>query len=248
MRCIGTPDRLVAHRRVTEGRFVGTLEVMFESEVGAGPQAFLARQAPNWHLPQHFHQQHQFQVVVEGGGTLGRHALAPVTVHYASPQAVYGPIVSNDDGLAYFTLRVLADQGVWYMPERREAMSLGMFKEQCSGAASIAGTPPVTTLIEARDDGLGAWLLRPGAGAPAVVEAPCSPAGRFHIVARGAYTLDGQRLPRLACVYVSPPDESPALVADDDDSVLVVVQFPAQAITHHVPREVVASATMLSYA
>ena len=40
----------------------------------------------------HFHVQDQFQVVAEGGGTLGRHAVAPIHVHYASRHTGYGPL------------------------------------------------------------------------------------------------------------------------------------------------------------
>src|SRR4051812_29044816 len=48
------------------------------------PQAFKIEQDPGTVIRPHFHAQDQFQVVAEGGGTLGRHAVAPIHVHYAS--------------------------------------------------------------------------------------------------------------------------------------------------------------------
>lgn len=69
------------------------------------PLAFMFAQRANWMLRAHFHDQHQFQEVARGSGTLGKHALAPFAIHYTSPESAYGPIIANPEGLAYFTLR-----------------------------------------------------------------------------------------------------------------------------------------------
>src|SRR5262245_3090879 len=79
---------------------IGSLE-----EPRGEPQAFVVEQAPNWTLRPHYHLMHQFQVAIAGSGMLGRHPLAPFTVHYASPESGYGPIVSGDQGLTYITIR-----------------------------------------------------------------------------------------------------------------------------------------------
>src|SRR5262245_4335911 len=59
------------------------------------PQAFLIEQDPRTLVGAHFHEQDQFQVVAAGGGTIGRHPLAPLSVHYASRYTGYGPIASD---------------------------------------------------------------------------------------------------------------------------------------------------------
>jgi hypothetical protein len=233
---IGTVAGSIARRRrFDEGHFRGLADYLFESAPGEplGPQALVARQAPGWTLPVHFHMQHQFQVVLRGTGTLGKHELRPGSVHYTSPQSGYGPIVAGEDGLDYFTLRVLTDKGAWYLPECRSYMAPGLFKEQKWGAP-----PPdpaaVCTLIGLRDDGLGAWAYRPAVGESVECREARSEAGRFHLVVEGRFDLQGMELPAGSCVYAG-PDEAPRFTALDAGGLLVVAQFPRQAVTHHVP-------------
>lgn len=48
-----------------------------------GPVGYLVEQERNSTILPHFHQANQFQVVVAGGGLLGKLPVGPVTVHYA---------------------------------------------------------------------------------------------------------------------------------------------------------------------
>ena len=47
------------------------------------PTVFLVEQPPNVSLRTHFHRQNQFQLFVRGDGTIGRHRLQALMVHYA---------------------------------------------------------------------------------------------------------------------------------------------------------------------
>jgi hypothetical protein len=69
------------------------------------PTVFLIEQPPNATLVPHFHRQNQFQLFVDGGGTLGKHAVETVTVHYAGAYTGYGPLISGNQGIKYFTIR-----------------------------------------------------------------------------------------------------------------------------------------------
>lgn len=227
-------------RRFDEGHFRGLADFLFETthDEEPGPQALIARQAPGWTLPVHFHMQHQFQVILRGTGTLGRHLLAPGSVHYTSPQSGYGPIVAGEDGLDYFTLRLLTDKGAWYLPEARAYMERGLLKEQQWGAVQAEPNKPGwQTLIPHRSDGLGAWACAGQPGAEYECTEPAGAAGRFHAVVRGSFALGGQRLLTGSCVYWAPPERAPTFEALEADSLLVVVQFPEQALRHVVPRE-----------
>jgi len=246
MLTIGTvQDAMAGNRRrffnVEGGKFRGHTDFMFETEPGRGAQAFLVHQDPGWVLPVHFHMQYQMQVVVGGGGTLGRHAVGPGSVHYAAPHSAYGPLTAGPDGLEYFTLRVLTDKGAWYMPESRPMMDAARRKDQATGDLPAGAAPAgACTLIAQRPDGVGAWSYRGDAGARLRCDEPSSPAGRFHVVLQGAFRLAGAELPRHACVFWSPPDETPTFEALQDASVLIVVQFPAEALDNVVPPEVLA--------
>ena len=88
-----------------------------------GPQAFLVElEKPGHIIKPHFHHVDQFQIVVDGGGTLGKHELQPVTVHYTDSFTPYGPIVAGDEGLKFFNFRPCADVGAEYMPGSRERL------------------------------------------------------------------------------------------------------------------------------
>ena len=182
--------------------------------------------------------QFQIQVVVGGSAKLGRHHLEPISVHYVSPQSAYGPLIAGPQGLEYLTLRVLTDKGAWYMPESRPMMKSGLFKEQVTGDLHIGvNRAGERTIIEIREDGLGAWGYTAAAGEGVRCEQRSSMAGRFYIVAAGSFTLGDRMLPKHACVYWSPPDPSPHFEALADNSELTVVQFPQQALLTDVPPE-----------
>src|ERR1700709_2921563 len=76
------------------------------------PMAFLVEQDPGSTANAHYHQQDQFQLVVNGHATLGLHEVRPVTVHFTGAHTAYGPIrASAEEGGWYFTLRNGFDPG-----------------------------------------------------------------------------------------------------------------------------------------
>jgi rubredoxin len=52
------------------------------------PQAFLVENMPHRHLRTHFHDVDQFQVIMSGGGTLGKHAVGPYAIHFSRAHAL----------------------------------------------------------------------------------------------------------------------------------------------------------------
>jgi hypothetical protein len=86
--------------------------------------AFLVEQDPGEVANAHFHQADQFQVVVAGEGTLGTHAVRPITVHFAGAFTAYGPIHAGAAGLTYFTLRNGFDPGARYMMRDENRVAL----------------------------------------------------------------------------------------------------------------------------
>ena len=57
------------------------------------PVAFLVEGTPARVIRPHFHENDQFQVVMSGGGTLGKHKLAVHAVHFSRAHTPYGPII-----------------------------------------------------------------------------------------------------------------------------------------------------------
>lgn len=202
------------------------------------PQAFLVEQDPGTTILPHFHQQNQFQVVVKGGGLLGRHEVKPVTVHYAGAHTGYGPIVSDEGGLWYFTLRPAMDQGALFLPESRPKMervpkrhlfgrALGL-AEDCSRRADSL----CEEAMAPQPDGIGAWMLRL---APAGVMAAPEHAGgegRFYLVLAGRARMTGALLPRLSAVFVTPEEDPVQVEAGPEGAEVLVVQFPRKGGAH----------------
>lgn len=247
MICQQTLERSRAGRRaVAKPNFVGAvtdLIVPDDKSPAPRPQAFLVEQTPNWTLPTHFHQEHQFQVFVAGGGTIGKNPVEKLAVHYASPHTGYGPLVSGDQGIAYFTLRAVGDTGAWYLPEQRESLLLRISKQQAHGlpTAYVSAqelqalpAPCQETLIEPQDGGLAAWLVRlPARGAaapPALAEAG---GGRFYVVTQGSLLNAGDELDALATVFVS-CEETFQLQAGEAGLEVLVLQFPAAAASSFI--------------
>jgi len=199
------------------------------------PQAFLVEQDPNCTLRTHFHLQHQFQVVVAGSGTLGRHALAPYTVHYTTPESGYGPIVSGADGLSYYTIRERGGRGAHFLPESRPEMRAGLTKAQATSRRAPAATAEelarlgqqsTEALLEPDASGRAAWVLGVPPGAQVALPAPMAHGGRFALVCEGTLATGGRVLERLGMAHLAPHEAQWDGKAGAGGLQLLVLQFP----------------------
>ena len=199
----------------------------------ASPTVFLAEQPPNCELTPHFHRQNQFQLFVEGEGTIGRERIGPVTVHYAGAYTGYGPIFSGDAWLKYFTIRSVFDTGLTPTAQWREKMVQGPKRH-----AKASAGPPWTveqlkalegiqreTLI-ATNAGLGAERFR----LPPDTAQPLQPiegsVGQFIFVLAGAAQVGGATLSLWESAYVPAPD---------GEAVVTAGALGAEVITLHMP-------------
>src|SRR6185295_5107831 len=118
-------DELEEHRspREVKGGTVWSTYFLQPPKGTRLPQAFLIENSPNRLLRTHYHDVDQFQVIVSGDGTLGKHAVRPYTVHFARAHTPYGPILSGDNGLAWLTIRARRDaEGAQFLPEKLEQL------------------------------------------------------------------------------------------------------------------------------
>lgn len=204
------------------------------------PQAFLVEQGANFDLKAHFHGQAQFQVVAAGSGYLGAHRIAPFAIHYTSARVPYGPLVAGPEGVWYFTLRAVTNEGAFPMPESRGELRRGAKTTQftvdpppISDEAQLRARESVAVeeLIAPLADGVAAWIMRvpPNTSAPAPVHG--SSAGRFYVVAGGEMLIGGKVHPKLAVAWVS-ADEEPFQVQSSAAGLEVLaLQYPEDALT-----------------
>lgn len=174
-----------------------------------GPQAFLVEQSEHSLAGSHYHVEAQFQVVVAGSGTIGRHELKPLTVHYANPYTGYGPLQGGPDGLSYVTLRAVGDpHRPFYLPDTKDQMKPGprlnltseQVVEQDPSALKAASCESV---IAPRDDGIAVWMVRvpPNQSLPAPLHA--NGGGQFRLVTGGEMKCGDGLLRRLGCAFHS---------------------------------------------
>lgn len=187
------------------------------------PQAFLVEQDPDSEILPHYHEEDEFQVVVEGGGSFGRHPVRPVTVHFAGSHTGYGPIRSGDRGLWYFSLRPRRDPGARFLPEWRDRMKKGPRRHILADPVS-AGVAGTRTVIEPQPDGLAAWVVCAPPQARIEPPAPRPGAARYYVVIDGSIDWQGSRLPGLSTAFAAGESFQP--LAGPAGASLLALQFP----------------------
>ncbi len=239
---IGIADRSAPNRQlaVTDGVDVyKTVLLVSDPDAFPAPTASLLEQSAHDVIRTHFHYNSQFQVFVNGSGTLGRNAVRPYVVQYVSPHTGYGPIVAGDEGVWYLTLRPSFPtkkpgyKPVLYLPESRPVLNMESRKFQIQSDRLDVDDEQlpdafVKEVIAPLADGLAAWWLRIVPGA--VATAPEHPGGlaRYYLVANGSIALDSDELPPLSVIWAE-AGEAVALNAGSAGADVIVMQFPGDA-------------------
>ncbi len=200
---------------------------------GIAPTVFLAEQPPHYHFPPHFHRVNQFQLFVDGDGTLGRTAVRPLVVHYAGAYTGYGPIVSGDNWLKYFTVRAQFETGNVPLERARTEMLRGPKRHahtdpvalRSEAAISALTDAVTTTLMAPGDDGLGASLVGLGRNAGYPVRHLDASVGQFVFVMGGALHCGENTLEKWEPLYI-PHGESAALRAGPAGAEILVLSMP----------------------
>jgi hypothetical protein len=192
------------------------------------PDAYMIEQLPLTSGPAHFHREDEFQIVMSGSGTIGKHAVRAFCVHYAGAFTPYGPIDAGPEGIGYLTLRTHYDPGAQVMPASREQLRAGQRKPRAlfSEPLSLGRSQDV---FPSAPDGMAAFHYHLPAGAAVTGPDPALGGGQFWVVLDGEMRVaSGDPLPERSCVFVS-ADEPAARVAASAAASLdvLVVQFPA---------------------
>jgi hypothetical protein len=223
----------------SRGRIWRTDIIEADRQLQAGAQAFLVEQDPDSVLGVHFHFEHQFQVVVDGSGSLGRHPLEPFLVHFATGHTGYGPLQAGPAGLSYLTLRAHPDFAQpYFLPDMRDHMQA----LRKVNRHSVQATPSDASARRTRQDvscevllppeasGGAAWMLRvpPHRSAPVPTDPDCG--GQFRVVVGGSMDVQGRQLGHLGCTFLEPVDCDTGVVAGPDGLDVLLLQFPRNRV------------------
>ncbi len=198
------------------------------------PQGFLVQQPPGAVTKPHFHETKQFQVIVDGEGIFGKQRIAPISIQYANAHTPYGPIISGEHGITYFTLRSRWDPGAKYMPASSDKLVKGRQRSKLvagvpSDLPSIRlnrKAPTLDSIIAKESDGLAAWRLCLGPWQISTVVTPVNSGGQYMIVSEGAMLFRGSSLTRLSLLFLTAGEEALRVVAGEEGLDLVILQFP----------------------
>lgn len=198
------------------------------------PQALLVEQSGNSVIPAHFHGIDQYQVVVRGGGMLGKHAISPVCVHFAAAYTGYGPLNANEDGVFYFTLRAQSEPGAFFFPEGRKHQKPLPRRNLTKDIDLISGKSEMVdfkgsdleVVFPQEEQGLASWVLRLGPGETFIGPNPARGGGQYYVVMDGSMVHAGEDFRKWSCVFVEPPEAGLELSAGPSGLEALVLQFP----------------------
>jgi hypothetical protein len=195
-----------------------------------GGQAFLNAFVPGHVIQPHFHAVDQFQIVVRGSATLGKHVMRPVAIHYTDAFTPYGPILVEGEGMTFFNFRSRVDGGAQYMPDSRERMTRKagrtIYGNTRLDLATSAGSTRMDAIIEQQEDGLAVYEI---VAAPnARLKDDLIQGGlRYELVLDGTLEYEGDSLPRDSVVLGDPGDTLRGRRAGPDGVHLLECQLPA---------------------
>ena len=218
-----------------------------ESDQGSNqPQANLNHPDPGVIAGTHFHEVDQFQVVVGGTGKIGRHPLAPYSVHFARAYTPYGPLESlPGEGLQFLVLRCRYDPGSRRLPKAQELLDRVSNRQpwQVSRHAEFGDPGPDASKlvpIPGMQDhrGLSGYTLQMQPHAHAQTPDPRTSDGQYLVVVRGSAVLgDGAEKGAIALVYSSPEDGPLSLQAGAAGLDALILSFPrSDAALSRTPR------------
>lgn len=197
------------------------------------PQAFLVEQDANQVILPHFHEQNQFQIIVQGGGTLGRSVVAPITVHYAAAYTGYGPITAGDDGLWYFTFRPMMDNGALFVHESRDKMQPVPRKHYHSAPLGVTDERELALLAAAEIQTIHTDPSGPTVATTRVPPRQPLPAdgfgqggGRFLLVTSGAFLANGMRYAKWSCLWIGAGAAPLEGIAGEHGAEVFCLEFP----------------------
>lgn len=201
------------------------------------PTVALIEQPPYFEFMPHFHRQNQFQVFVDGSGTLGRQTLAPVVVHYAGAFTGYGPLVAGPQGITYFTLRPVCESGFIPLAQRQEQMIAGPKRHAHSESIPVASVTEMQAwtqtheeyVIALGEDGLGARLVNLPSHANFECTHPVGSQGQFIFVLQGSALTSDYSLGVWEQMYVTQDEVMPQIIAGEQGVQFLCLSVPIKA-------------------
>lgn len=241
LRTHGAKNRRQGFTREQVPYFVGEWMESGDDEK-LSPTTFLAEMVPNAVTRPHFHRNNQFQVFVSGEGEIGRHAASPLLVHYAGAYTAYGPLTAKGEGLQYFTMRPVREEGAQYLPECRNDILQGPRRHLSSKCFSPCSDDELKALrtitsvdvLAPQKDGIVARRVMLPSLAKLTASSPAGTGGQIYMVLSGTVCCNDQTLGLWEHVFISEDEDSFRLQAGEAGADVLMLQFPLLAQAYSV--------------
>lgn len=230
-----TPDQIIRNRGNDEDHPSADV-YPFIGKPGekVGANAFLVRYIPGTTSSTHYHTSDQMQIIVEGKGRLGHHAMTPYQVHFSRAYTPYGPLLPDaGEGWAFVNLRTRPDPGgaqrlsvardkLLQVADRRPfQVSCPVSFPQANGQAAWADIAGLSN-----EEGLHGVALTLPAHGKVALPSPAQSDGQYIVVIKGNLVTDGKTRNALAIIHLTPDEPPFELQAGDKGLEAMVVKFP----------------------
>jgi rubredoxin len=203
------------------------------------PMAFLAEGTANRVIKPHFHEVDQFQVIVSGGGVLGRHDLSLKAVHFTRAHTPYGPLTAAEKGLGFLTLRAHWDPGAQYLPEKKDKLVAVKDRKPWQATElpqfNLSNDLNVHTFSDIKDErGLAAYSMTLKPGVQTNTPDASQGNGQYLIVTKGSLTYQNKEYKSISIGFTRPHEGTFPITAGPEGVEVLVLNFPrlemAQAV------------------
>jgi rubredoxin len=200
------------------------------------PSAYINRYDPGRRSHPHYHANDQFQIIIEGSGTFGRHRVEPYCVHFSRAYTPYGPLQSDaKEGWAFLVLRANYDGGAYHVPETNEALRKVPNRRPFQITKKVEfpalkQTVSRQDIAELNDDqGLFAHTLTMPPLTRTLTPDPSIGNSLFVVVVKGSLQRDNQQLKAMTIVHLRPGEPAFEIQSGPEGLQAIVLGLPRVA-------------------
>lgn len=227
-----TRKQAVSRRVISDGRISKVHDYFGGAGPASGPQAYLIEEK-NYITRPHFHPCDQFQILLGAPGSLfGRRQIGELEVHYADSFTVYGPLVSGDPAMRYFTLRAEPTNVIEFMPESRSRLP-GKGGRSLHRNVERAPTDPAPgqcvswSLIDDERDNVRVTAVAAAPAAEITIPA-AGPVGQFLFVVEGTFIWGDEPYGPESIGWQPAGDPGGTGLAGSDGATLLTLRYPGR--------------------
>ena len=187
----------------------------------------------------HFHAVDQFQLIMDGKGTFGRHDVSAYCVHFSRAYTPYGPLQSDKDtGWAFIVMRSRFDPGAQRFPAALDKLKQIPGRRPWQITQKVAFAPQgagvsMMDVPEIKDDqGLFTSTITMGPNTRTNAPDPSRGDGQYVVVVKGSLMHEGRERSAPTLVFIKPHEKAFDIQAGAQGLEAIIMNFPSVA-----PRE-----------